>query len=278
MSERPAVLRRLETGDAPLFARLVASDQWRWATARMNLESFGLQSAYMTLWGAFTTGETALCGVLTRFTNTVVVVDMAGECAPLFAEMINAEIGVAGVRGTLETVAALCPYLQKYQVSAQEDSFYMALRQPPQCAPHVMALARPMVASDLEKLVSLYSCAGPMYRSRANLLPKVGRERGFAVEESATPLHPARIVSCALMNSEGSEAGMIGGVFTLPDARGKGYAEACVSAISQDLQNAGKVPTLFYENPIAGRIYSRIGFERVGHWKLLYLVPRPGVK
>lgn len=274
MSGSPVVLRRLEAKDALLFARLAATDPWRWATARMNIEGFGFQNSYMTLWGAFTQGETALCGILTRFTNTVVVVDAAGECAPLFADMINEEPGIAGVRGASETVAALFPRLSRYQVSAQEDSFYMVLRQPPRRPLHITALARPLRSSDLEKVVALYAAAGPMYRSRATLTPKIGCERAFGVEEASTLLRPARLASCALMNSEGEEAGMIGGVFTLPDARGKGYAEACVAALSEDLQNSGKTPTLFYENPVAGRIYRRMGFETAGVWKLLYLVPK----
>ena len=278
MSRPPTVLRRLESEDTLLLGNLANSDRWRWETARMNIESYGLKSSYVTLWGAFTAGETALCGILTRFSNTVVVVDTAGECASLFAEKIDAEVGVVGIRGTMETITALCPYLQKYQVSAQEDSFYMALHQPPQCNPAVLSFARTVRTSDLERLVSFYSAAGHMYRSRANLLPKIGHERAFMVEEAATALHPARVASCALMNVEGKSTGMIGGVFTLPDARGKGYAQACVSALSQDLQRAGKMPTLFYENPLAGRIYSRIGFETVGHWKLLYLIPRMGAK
>ncbi len=278
MSRLPTVLRRLQEEDALLFSALLATDPWRWDTVRTNIEGYGFRHDTVTFWGAFSANETALRGVLMRFSNTVVVVDAGGECARLFAEMIDAEVGVMGIRGTAETVTALCPHLHKYQISSHEESLYMALRQPPLYQSPALPLARPALASDLERMVALYAVAGTMYRSRANLQPKIGRERAFVVEEEATRFRPARIVSSALMNVEGKAAGMIGGVFTLPEARGKGYAAACVTALSLDLQRDGKCPTLFYENPVAGRVYTRIGFEGVGRWRLLFLVPKKGAQ
>ena len=70
---------------------------------------------------------------------------------------------------------------------------------------------------------------------------------------------------------EGTDAGLIGGVFTAASARGRGYASACTAALSLDLQRDGKLPCLFYENPAAGRVYRRLGFEEAGQWAVLYL-------
>ena len=55
-----------------------------------------------------------------------------------------------------------------------------------------------------------------------------------------------------------------------PDARGRGYASAVVSALCRDNFAAGRqFLCLFYDNPAAGRIYHRIGFRDVGVYTIL---------
>ena len=124
---------------------------------------------------------------------------------------------------------------------------------------------------DIEMLARLYQDAGAMYRSRANVAAKLAESRVFVVEEPALGRRPARIASCALLSPEGSDAGLIGGVYTMPAARNKGYAAACVSALAEDIQRDSKLPVLFYENPVAGSLYRRLGFEECGRWGVLYL-------
>ena len=110
-----------------------------------------------------------------------------------------------------------------------------------------------------------------MFRSRSNVETKLAEPRVFVAEESVGAGAPTRFASCALLNVEGVDAGLIGGVYTLPASRGKGFASAVTAAISLDLQKDGKMPTLFYENPVAGRVYRQLGFEPVGKWAVLYL-------
>jgi hypothetical protein len=58
----------------------------------------------------------------------------------------------------------------------------------------------------------------------------------------------------------------IGPVYTPREFRGKGYASACVAAVSQHLLDSGrKFCTLFTDlaNPTSNKIYMRIGYEAV---------------
>lgn len=127
--------------------------------------------------------------------------------------------------------------------------------------------------ADAALLSELYADAGAMSRDRPNVAAKLGTGRVFVVEEAETGRRKRRIASCALLNVESSDAGLIGGVYTLPAARGKGYAAACTAALSIDLQQDGKVPVLFYENPVAGRVYRRLGFTEAGRWAVLHVAP-----
>jgi predicted GNAT family acetyltransferase len=61
----------------------------------------------------------------------------------------------------------------------------------------------------------------------------------------------------------------IGGVFTPPEERGKGYATACVAALSQTLLDEGRKFCFLnadVANPVANRIYERIGYRAVSDW------------
>ncbi len=59
-------------------------------------------------------------------------------------------------------------------------------------------------------------------------------------------------------------SGRIGYVCTDPAFRGRGYASVLVSQLSEILLAEGTVPNLAYENPAAGSIYRRLGFQEVG--------------
>ena len=77
------------------------------------------------------------------------------------------------------------------------------------------------------------------------------------------------LVSCAQTTAANSQSAMVSGVATHPGARGRGYASAAVSELCRDAFSSGKTYLcLFYDNPDAGRIYARIGFEPAGQYAI----------
>ncbi len=77
------------------------------------------------------------------------------------------------------------------------------------------------------------------------------------------------VVASAGLTAENSASAMVVGVCTDPDHRGQGYASACVEAVCRRPIEQGKFLCLFYDNPGAGRIYERLGFEPIGTWTML---------
>ena len=78
------------------------------------------------------------------------------------------------------------------------------------------------------------------------------------------------MISVASTSAENSESAMVVGVATVKEHRGKGYASAVVRALCQDCFERGKkYICLFYDNPVAGRIYNRIGFKELGEYGML---------
>jgi hypothetical protein len=273
-----ALVRPLGDADARAFYDMCARLPMRTLTPRLNIEAHGFQGSIVRSWGVFDPQSKEMEGLLLRYGNTAVAVDHDGSCAPIFAKLIDKEKKIAGVRGSLEVVGGIQALLRCYTPSDWEDSYFLVLRRPTPPIPWIAASARRAGPEDRDLLAELYSGAGPMYRSRSNVEAKLAETRVFVVEEPPDGRRPRRIASCALLNVEGADAGLIGGVYTLPSVRGKGYAAACTALLAANLQCDGKTPCLFYENPIAGKVYRRLGFEDASRWAVLYLAPRDSAR
>ncbi len=64
----------------------------------------------------------------------------------------------------------------------------------------------------------------------------------------------------------------VGGVWTPPELRGKGYARALVAASLADAESKGADRAiLFTSNPQAAKAYTAIGFEKIGRFMLAWL-------
>ncbi len=264
----------LTGADTASFLDLCSRHHTRFLTPRLNIEVYGFDGPVLRAWGAYGRDSTVrgpMVGVMFRLNNTMIAVDLDGGCAAPFCRIIDSELGVAGVRGSAEVVSGIRAGIRRYRAAEWEDSYLMSLPSPPICPANCMALARRASMKDIDTLSALYQDAGTMYRSRANVAAKLSESRVFVVEEPPLGRRAGRIASCALLSPEGSDAGLIGGVYTMPAARNKGYAAACVSALAVDIQRDGKLPVLFYENPVAGRLYRKLGFEERGRWGVLYL-------
>jgi predicted GNAT family acetyltransferase len=121
--------------------------------------------------------------------------------------------------------------------------------------------------ADLPALAAFYSDAEEMSRDEQSVRRCLEQGRVFVTTAKG------RIVSAALTNTETQELAMVGGVYTPLDFRYQGYASACMVALCQDLVADGKEACLCYDDPVAEDIYRRLGFERIGFWRLLLLRP-----
>lgn len=87
-----------------------------------------------------------------------------------------------------------------------------------------------------------------------------GLFRSAAVKAGETP------VSCAMTTAMCDKAALIGGVATLPEYRGRGYASRCVTALAARLQSEGRRVWISPKNEGAAALYRRLGFVTKGEW------------
>jgi len=76
----------------------------------------------------------------------------------------------------------------------------------------------------------------------------------------------AETVSMAVARSPAERVSRIAGVYTPPELRKRGYAGACVYALSKHLRDGGYRCMLYTDlaNPTSNSIYRRIGYRAVG--------------
>jgi N-acetylglutamate synthase-like GNAT family acetyltransferase len=163
-----------------------------------------------------------------------------------------------------DQVQPILARLERYAVRELHASYYCRLPLDTPLPPPAWP-TRQATAADVQALVELYATAGIMRRDADSLRGALQRDH-IALTEAG-----GKIVSAALTTTETSSAAMIGGVFTPAPWRKRGYASAALTRLCAELLAQGKQPCLFYDNPAAGVIYRRLGFEDIGPWNLVFL-------
>jgi predicted GNAT family acetyltransferase len=93
----------------------------------------------------------------------------------------------------------------------------------------------------------------------ARTLPAIDQRWVFFWEDS-------KPVSMATKTSPTDKKMSVGGVYTPPEFRGKGYATSCVAELSRNILQSGKEFCTLYtdlSNPTSNSIYKKIGYKEV---------------
>lgn len=229
-----------------------------------DIEGYGFDSAIQKLWGDFDeAGE--MRGVLLKFDQNYIPYAPTDYDAKGFAEIMNNDEDFTYLSGIEEIVEKLSPFLQKTPKSPRV--LYYAKCESAEKMPVIpgdlnVKRAVPDDAvriTDLMKSIPEFEGGNYNADHKRQSLEK-GLARCYYIEENG------QMVSSASSTAENSQSAMIVGVGTLPGHQKKGYASYCMSVICSELLAAGKMLCLFYDNPAAGNIYKRIGFEDIGKW------------
>jgi predicted GNAT family acetyltransferase len=101
---------------------------------------------------------------------------------------------------------------------------------------------------------------------KASLARSLERQLVFAAEESGV------VVGKAGTNARGFRIDQVGGVYTLPERRGRGVAAALMAALMAEILMQGRKPALFVKstNAPALALYRGLGFEDIGDFRADY--------
>lgn len=229
-----------------------------------DIESYGYDQDFQKVWGEFKhTGE--LIAVLLKYENNYIPYAVEDFDAKGFANIMEQDPEFYMMSGLKEITAKIEPFLQKSLVRKRETFYAKCINL------HTTKAGASNVkeanVSDAERLVELLNHIPEfsdsiitVERKRRGL--EDGSSRSFYIEEDG------KMVSTASTAAENSMSAMVVGVATLEAYKKKGYATACMLKLCEELLQEGKELCLFYDNPAAGAIYKRIGFEDIGFWMM----------
>jgi hypothetical protein len=231
-----------------------------------NLETLGFSADFCSFWGDVD-DYGRLRGVTNRYMTGWSIFGQPGaDWAGLMA-LLDQDDHATRLQDNPGGIESVLGFLQRRRISAIYDEDLMALEPDDFCpcpSPPNIQVRRATLA-DLPELVAFYADADDMSRSPQGVERPLRDTRVWAAVEQR------RIVGAALTNAETTRSAMIGGVYTLPEARGRGVSSAVCSALCVDLLAAGKQPTLYWRNPAAGAVYRKLGFRRKGRWRSVWL-------
>ena len=88
------------------------------------------------------------------------------------------------------------------------------------------------------------------------------------------PRSRREIVACTGFNANLTEAVQVGGVWTPPELRGRGYGRCVVAQSLLDVRAEGVEKGILFtgdQNVPAVKAYAALGFKRIGDYRLLLL-------
>lgn len=230
-----------------------------------DIEAFGFNEDFQELWGEFDSSH-HLKAVLLRYYSNFIIYAPEPFDVKEFADIVNHHPEFSILSGLKEYVEKLKPLINK---SANEcrEFYYAKCVSISQLDNHVdVNRVKAATLTDVDRIINLHMSIPEFQDGNDRNLEgmkkamKAGVSRTYYIEEDG------QIVSSVSTAAENTYAGMVVGVCTSEGYKRKGYSTRCLTKLCGNVLNEGKQLCLFYDNPDAGKIYKRIGFEDIGKW------------
>ncbi|MEI5908804.1 GNAT family N-acetyltransferase [Bacillus spongiae] len=227
-----------------------------------DIEAYGYEQDFQMLWGDFDSEEN-LRGVLLKYEENYIpyaseMFDVKG-----FSNIINKDQYWTMLSGLKRITSMFQPFLNRKLIKKRE-LFYAKCYTADKLILQDMESVKKANVDHIEEIVDLYdqipefeSTEG-VERKRRNMVEGVSRT--YFIERDG------KMIAAASTAAENTLSAMVVGVCTLPAYQKQGYATRCISKLTADVLAEGKELCLFYDNPDAGKIYKRLGFEEIDEW------------
>jgi predicted GNAT family acetyltransferase len=230
-----------------------------------DLEAFGYNNDFQDLWGQFSVNGD-LVAVLLRFHSSFIPYAKTEDFdVDGFAAIMNSFSGEKILSGKSDVVSKFDGFEELTSGKKQVMHFAECLSSDKFETPsHTVKMA---TIDDVDSILQLRENIEEFTTtnsSRTMLLQSLetGTGRTYYLEQDGV------MVASASTAAENSLSAMIVGVCTHKDYRRKGFATTVMHQLFKDVMDEGKVLCLFYNNPEAGSIYKRLGFNDIGLWTM----------
>ncbi|SHI16462.1 hypothetical protein SAMN02745823_02933 [Sporobacter termitidis DSM 10068] len=253
-------MRQLTEQDRERILEYIAREPEVNIFIRGDIENFGVQCREVSVWVNEAGG--AWDSVALRFFDDFVVYSQTpGYDAAAVAALLKAQ-NAQMISGKAAVVARLEEYFPERRLRSMVLTKCTTVKEAFAVSGDITL--RKLAPDDAEDIVDLMMQIDEFRQSYGDRAVSIAKTRTnlsrggtyFGAYTGGT------LVSSASTGAENSMSAMVVGVATRPGFRGRGYASAVVSKLCEAAFQAGKeFLCLFYDNPQAGRIYNRIGFD-----------------
>lgn len=229
-----------------------------------DIENHGFDAPYMEVWADDTNGE--YHSIILRYFGFLIVYSRENEFDTAPFMQVLAQYPNASISGKRDLMKRLAGKLEGYEYKHT----YLSCLKEVKMDIDTSGIEKGN-NEDAEDITDLY-CDTEEFTTRnrreeAIASTKKDMEKGtgryLMMKEDGV------LAAVAASSAEYSAAAIVIGVATRKGYRRKGYATKLVTALCRELLNEGKkYICLFYNNPEAGAIYKRIGFEDIGQWMM----------
>lgn len=228
-----------------------------------DIENYGFNQTFLEYWGEFNENE-QLIAVLMKFYEGFTVYSTENFDVIRFSEIIKVH-DYKSLSGEMSIVEKFSKFIE---VNRKREMYFSKLENPDELYKgEQIELVRKTEIEDAEKLWLFHRRRNggidvqPLERLERKLKDRSGR--GYHIKND-----DGEIISSAETTAENSYSAMVVGVVTDEAYGGCGYATAIVSKLCREVLKEGKTLCLFYDNPKAGKIYERLGFQPIGKWSM----------
>lgn len=230
-----------------------------------DIEAFGYHSAFQKLWGEFHSGE--IKAVLLKYFESYIfyAVNKDHFDVQAFAAIMETNTNPVTLSGRADLVEKF-EKLPSLNLGKKKVTYFA------QCGKKreikQIDMIKKATLDDIDRIVTLRNSIAEFTTTEdsKNMLKKAIESqtgRTYFLENDK-----GEIISTVSTTAENSHSAMIVGVCTHKGYRNKGLASKLMTALVNDILDDKQFVCLFYDNPDAGKIYKKIGFEDIGLWTM----------
>ncbi len=231
-----------------------------------DIEKYGYEQDFQKLWGNFN-ADGLLTAILLKYERNYIPFAAGPFDAEGFADIMSQDTDFSMMSGIKEITEKIEPFI-KIKLKRKRQTHYAKCTQLNRdLAGMDCSIVQKAKPSDAEALTALLDSISEF---RDSVVREETRRRGLEDGSSRSYfiMEEGCMVSTASTAAENSLSAMVVGVATAEGYKKKGYATKCMVKLCRDLFLEGKELCLFYDNPAAGAIYKRIGFQDIGFWMM----------
>ena len=261
------MIRRLNANDHEDCFQLLKEEAAENVFFIGDIEAYGYEQKFQRVWGEFNERNELIAVLLKYRENYIPYAKTEAFDGKGFADIITADDHFTFLSGLERCTSRIEPYLAD-RLKRRRQFYYAKCTALNGVANEVdTSEVQLAVPDDAKRLVDLLKSIPEFVDSIISEESKresleSGVSRTFYIEREG------QIVSTASTTAENSLSAMVVGVATHHDYKKQGMASACMVALCEELLGEGKELCLFYDNPDAGNIYKRLGFQDIGAWMM----------